>query len=69
MAIFFSTIVEKVVAGRKLIVDETRKLTGRHTGNVAKIFQEISIILAIAFSKFLKNNFENNDYDIVSLIS
>ena len=51
--ILFLTIVEKVFAGWFLVVELTRKLTNSGRSDVAKIFQKVSIVLAIAFSEFL----------------
>ena len=49
----FLAIVEKIFAGRFLVIELTRKLTNTGSGDVAEVFQKVSIVHAIALSKFL----------------
>ena len=54
LAILLLTIVEKVSTGWILVIELTRQLTNGGGSDVAKIFQEVSIVHAIALSKFLQ---------------
>ena len=53
LAILLLTIVEKVSTGWILVIELTSQLTNGGGSDVAKIFQEVSIVHAIALSKFL----------------
>ena len=54
LAILLLTIVEKVSTGWILVIELTGQLTNGGGSDVAKIFQKVSIVLAIALSKFLQ---------------
>ena len=53
-AILLKAIIEKIFTRGFLIVETASKLTSCNRCDTAKIFQEISIVVAIAFSEFLQ---------------